>query len=250
MPLDNAPGELGAERILSLIKRRGPQRTSDVSNALSITPEAARQQLARLSGLGFVEAISKRQGTGRPAREWALTETGHGRFPDRHEELTLQLIDAVRTEFGESAIERMIAQREGAMRRAYTSDLETAHSIATRVARLAKIRSREGYMAEAIPDGADWLLIENHCPICAAANACQNFCRSELAVFRDVLGAGVRVERTEHLLAGARRCAYRISETKGGSHDVARRDAGTGSRSAAKARRAHRRPADTLPAVR
>jgi predicted ArsR family transcriptional regulator len=28
------------------------------------------------------------------------------------------------------------------------------------------------------------LLIENHCPICAAAEACQGFCRSELEVFQ------------------------------------------------------------------
>jgi predicted ArsR family transcriptional regulator len=35
-------------------------------------------------------------------------------------------------------------------------------------------------------------------------------CRSELAIFRAVLGADVTVERTDHILAGARRCAYRI----------------------------------------
>jgi predicted ArsR family transcriptional regulator len=29
-------------------------------------------------------------------------------------------------------------------------------------------------------------------------------------VFRDVLGPEVEVERVEHILAGARRCAYRI----------------------------------------
>jgi predicted ArsR family transcriptional regulator len=79
------------------------------------------------------------------------------------------------------------------------------------------MRDAEGYMAEAQlpPDnggGGDGsvLLVENHCPICAAARACQNFCRAELDVFRRVLGPDVRVERVEHQLAGARRCAYRI----------------------------------------
>jgi predicted ArsR family transcriptional regulator len=59
-------------------------------------------------------------------------------------------------------------------------------------------------------DGS-YLLVENHCPICAAASACTGFCRSEKAIFEHVLGRNVRVERVEHLLAGARRCAYRIS---------------------------------------
>jgi predicted ArsR family transcriptional regulator len=63
--------------------------------------------------------------------------------------------------------------------------------------------------AQAQPDGSV-LLVENHCPICAAARACQQFCRSELEVFRRVLGEDCSVEREEHQLAGARRCAYRI----------------------------------------
>ena len=57
-----------------------------------------------------------------------------------------------------------------------------------------------------------YLLVENHCPICAAASACTGFCRSEQAIFEYVLGRDVRVERIEHLLAGARRCAYRITK--------------------------------------
>jgi predicted ArsR family transcriptional regulator len=62
-------------------------------------------------------------------------------------------------------------------------------------------------------DGGDGsvLLVENHCPICAAARVCQNFCRSELDVFSRVLGPSVRVERTEHQVAGGRRCVYRIA---------------------------------------
>jgi predicted ArsR family transcriptional regulator len=60
------------------------------------------------------------------------------------------------------------------------------------------------------------LLIENHCPICAAARACQNFCRAELEVFRQALGEGAEVTREEHLLLGARRCAYRITPRRRG----------------------------------
>jgi predicted ArsR family transcriptional regulator len=67
-------------------------------------------------------------------------------------------------------------------------------------------------MAEVLPDGpASFLLVENHCPICAAATACQGFCATEIDLFRAVLGPDVSVERVEHILAGDRRCAYRVS---------------------------------------
>jgi predicted ArsR family transcriptional regulator len=67
-------------------------------------------------------------------------------------------------------------------------------------------------MAEAARDGRTWVLVEHHCPICAAATACQGFCRNELALFRSVL-PGTRVERTEYLLDGGQRCAYRIESS-------------------------------------
>ena len=61
-------------------------------------------------------------------------------------------------------------------------------------------------MASVTQDAREsFLLVENHCPICAAAAACQGLCRSELAIFRAVLGDDVTVERTDHILAGARR---------------------------------------------
>ena len=59
-----------------------------------------------------------------------------------------------------------------------------------------------------------YLLVENHCPICSAAAQCQGLCAAELAVFRAVLGPDVDVERTDHILAGARRCAYRVRRRK------------------------------------
>ena len=79
------------------------------------------------------------------------------------------------------------------------------------MAALAQARSAEGYMAEVdTGDDGSLLLIENHCPICAAARQCQQFCRSELEVFQRVLGPDCAVGRVEHMLAGARRCVYLI----------------------------------------
>ena len=80
-----------------------------------------------------------------------------------------------------------------------------------RVRRLAELRSAEGYLAEAVTDGQDMLLLEHHCPICDAASTCQGLCRAELDLFRETLGDDVTVERTQHVLSGDLRCAYRIS---------------------------------------
>lgn len=123
----------------------------------------------------------------------------------------MRLIEAVRRELGPEALDRLVMARESQARDEYLAEMDGAVSLAERVARLAAIRTREGYMAEWREEAGGFLLVENHCPICAAAVACQGFCRAELELFRETIGPGVAVERGDHIAAGARRCAYRIS---------------------------------------
>ena len=210
--LENAscPPSAG-QRVLTLLKWRGPQTTAALGETLRITGEAVRQQLARLAADGLVTAMAERRGVGRPAQVWALTAAGQARFPDAHAELVVQIIGAVRSELGEAALERVIAARAKESRTLYAAALMGADSLEERVARLAEVRSREGYMAEWRADGDGYLLVENHCPICAAATACQGLCRAELELFRRSLGKDVSVQRQEHIVSGDRRCAYRIA---------------------------------------
>src|SRR5690349_17733408 len=102
------PPRPARERLLVLLKTRGPQTAADLGAALAITGEAARQQLARLAADGLVEATAEAHGVGRPAQVWDLTEKGNARFPDAHAELTVQLLRAVRSELGEEALDRLL----------------------------------------------------------------------------------------------------------------------------------------------
>jgi predicted ArsR family transcriptional regulator len=202
-----------AERLLLLIKTGGPAPTAVLAGGLGLTPQGARQQLERLAADGLVEPRDERRGVGRPRRVWSLTPAGQARFPDAHAQLTVELIAAVREEFGEDGLERLVARRERDGLRAYAVAMAGAGSLRERVERLAEIRAAEGYMAAVAEEPDGLLLVENHCPVCAAAAVCQGLCRSELDAFRRLLGPGCRIERVDHLLAGARRCAYRITAT-------------------------------------
>jgi predicted ArsR family transcriptional regulator len=199
-----------ADRLLYELKTRGPQSAATLAAACAITPMGAHKQLQALAAEGLVQAEDRIEGAGRPKRIWSLSAAGHGRFPDRHGELAVQLIRHAADVLGADAVDRLIAARERQAQAHYLEHLAGARTLGARVRRLAQLRAAEGYMARAERHGRDWLLIEDHCPICAAATSCQGFCRSELALFRRCLGDDARVERSEHLLAGARRCVYRI----------------------------------------
>ncbi|QKV53808.1 helix-turn-helix transcriptional regulator [Comamonas antarctica] len=214
-----------ADRLLFLLKSRGPASTSALAQWLDTSAEAARLQVQKLVSAGLIEARQEpaddkqtprpgRPRLGRPRQCWALTDAGYARFPDTHAQLTAQLLGSVRQLFGEDGLERLIAQREAEARQLYQQACD-APALPERLAQLAAVRSAEGYMARAEADGADWLLIEDHCPICVAARSCQGFCRSELQLFQEIVGPGAQVTREQHLLAGATRCAYRITRANG-----------------------------------
>ncbi|MET0982157.1 MAG: metalloregulator ArsR/SmtB family transcription factor [Telluria sp.] len=201
------------DQLLMLLKTRGAQTAQALAGLIGLTAMGVRRQLEAAEDDGLVTHVDTSGKVGRPVRRWLLTDSGHARFPDRHAEVTLDLIKGVRTLFGETGLERLIAAREESSERAYRERVSGCVTLDERVAALADARSLDGYMAEVEPriDGS-LLLIENHCPICSAARACQQFCRSELEVFRRVLGPGVAVVRIEHQLEGARRCAYLVSQ--------------------------------------
>ena len=200
-----------SDQILLLLKSQGPAQTKALAEAVGVTRQAARLQMEKLAAEGLVEHVTERMGVGRPRRSWSLSQKGHQRFPDSHAQMTLELIEGIRGEFGEEGMDRLIKRRERATEVGYRLALDGASTLEERLERLAQVRAAEGYMAEwSRQDDGAYLLIENHCPICAAAKACQGFCRSELALFEAML-APATVTRVEHILADARRCAYLVT---------------------------------------
>lgn len=206
-----SPLSAAKERILLVLKTKGPQTSARLAKRLGVTAMAVRQHLAALEAEGLVEHEEERGRVGRPRRTWQLRDTKavRERFPDSHADLTLGLLRAARTAFGEKGVNRLLRERAADQLAEYRARIPDG-PLDRRVATLAAIRRDEGYMAEWRREaGGGFLLVENHCPVCAAATECQGLCRFELDLFRRALG-DVDVERTEHILEGARRCAYRI----------------------------------------
>ena len=206
---------LAAERVLMALKMHGAMTSAQMGKRLETTGEGARQHLSRLCEEGLVSEERRAEGRGRPSVYWSLTQKGHDHFPDAHSDLAVDLLTSIQTALGPEALDKIVSLRGQRTQERYRAELASCSTLAGRVQRLAELRTAEGYMSD-MEEKADGslLLFENHCPICAAARMCQAFCRSEIETFRLLLGPGVEVERVEHILSDARRCAYRIVEQK------------------------------------
>jgi len=199
------------DKIIQLLKTQGELTAKALAQELGLTTMGIRQHLQSLEESHEVIFKDKKAPRGRPTRYWSLTPKSNSRFDDRHEELTVQLIDSVKTIFGEQGLEQLIAHREATSLANYQLVLADKFTIKEKLYALAKLRSDEGYMADVITKDNLFWLIENHCPICAAATKCLNFCRAELQLFQSLLADIAFVTREEHIIEGARRCAYKVT---------------------------------------
>lgn len=198
-------------KILDMLKRDGGLNATDMARRLGISAMAVRQHLYGLAEDGLAVSEAQPDGVGRPTKLWRLTAAADAFFPQGYSELTADLMGYVRDAFGDEGMDKIVHLRTHDQIANYQARMNGASGLAARLQALAEIRTAEGYMAEVSSSGDDYIFAENHCPICAAARLCTGLCAAELELFRTVLGAGVRVERAEHILEGARRCAYRVT---------------------------------------
>lgn len=210
--------QTGGERktrraIVKLLKTEGALGTAQLAERLGLTAMAVRLHLYALQGEGMVAAEDRPVPVGRPAKLWRLTREADRHFPEAYAELSVALIDAMQDAFGAEGLGRVLESRSARQQSEYAKRIRRSDPLDKKLDELARVRTEEGYMAEVRPDEetGGFLLVENHCPICAAANACQGFCSTELELFRTVLGPGVEVERVEHIVSGDQRCAYRVT---------------------------------------
>ncbi len=209
-PLDHLPKN--QELLVQRLKTRGPQSIKILAAELALTTMGVRQHLTQLQEQGYVKhAQISRQTRGRPVVLWKLTGKGHELFGDKHARLAVRLLTEIENTYGIQQLNALIESEGEATLARYRERIPSPkNDLKAALEALRDLRTEEGFMAELRFTPSGWLLTENHCPIVSAAKSCRAFCKQELALFEAVLSPHARVERSDHLLSGARRCAYRI----------------------------------------
>jgi DeoR family suf operon transcriptional repressor len=179
-----------------------------------MTVSGARQHLSALVEDGLLEATEStepRTTRGRVPLVYAVTPKGDALFPKAYGELTNELLGFL-TEEEPDTVDRLFDRRREARITNARARLESKRTLEAKVAELASILDEDGYLAswERMPEGDGFLVVEHNCAIWAVASRYGQACTSELAFIRAVL-PDAEVERTQHMVEGARRCAYAVT---------------------------------------
>jgi predicted ArsR family transcriptional regulator len=212
-----APSAPTRRAVLDLLKREGPQTVAQLGAALGLSGVGVRRHLEVLEHVGLVRQSTRPQGRGRPAYVYALTEVGHDLFPRNYHQLVAQLLEAAASELGPEAVERLFDHRQQELAELYAGRTR-GRSLPDLATALAAIQDENGYMADCHQTGdGRWLVREHNCAIARVAGAWPTACSHELALFRQLAGPGVDVERVAHIQAGDPVCAYVLRAANGGT---------------------------------
>ena len=172
-PADARDESKTRRRIVKMLKTDGPLDSGSLAKRIGVSAMAIRQHLYILQDQKMVTAKERPVPLGRPAKYWELTRKADRLFPDAYAELSVSLIDSLNDAFGADGLQRILEHRTARQRASYSARILAAMPLPRKLQKLAEIRTEEGYMAEVRSEGAgQYLFIENHCPICAAASSC------------------------------------------------------------------------------
>ncbi len=212
-PGDAAPAlPAGRRAVLYAVRRRGEASAEQIADQLDMTVSGARQHLSALIRDGLVEANATSTTApkrGRRPLVYAATAAADGLFPKAYGELTNELLGYVEGTDPKLLDELFAKRREQRISNAHAR-LANKRGLGAKVAELTRILDEDGYLAtfEKVSPGV-YLIVEHNCAIWAVAQRYGQACTSELEFIRAAL-ADATVERVQHMVAGARHCAYEV----------------------------------------
>ncbi|WP_185996113.1 helix-turn-helix transcriptional regulator [Nocardioides campestrisoli] len=219
-----APGRAGdastRARVVRSILENGPSTAATLAAGLDLTPAAVRRHLDHLLGEGVVESREPRtgaqRGRGRPARVFALTESGRDQFDQHYDDLAAQALRYLAETGGDEAVQEFARRRAAFIERDYRVVAREQPHL-TPAEALARVFTAEGYAANVreLPVAAAVdQLCQQHCPVAHVAHEFPQLCEAETEAISHVLGT--HVQRLATIAHGDGVCTTCIPKSKEG----------------------------------
>jgi predicted ArsR family transcriptional regulator len=211
----SSPAEVDAstrQRVQSSILKYGPSTAAELAARLGLTPAGIRRHLDVLLATGHVDAREQRvygaRGRGRPARVFALTDTGRANFYSAYDDLANVALEFLSETGGPDAVTRFAQSRIAAVEDRYRDNVAKAGPETTPAEALAAALTDDGYVASTLPSAIGEQLCQHHCPIAHVAERFPQLCEVETEMFSRVLG--VHVQRLATIAHGDGVCTTHI----------------------------------------
>ena len=184
-------------RVARSILENGPSTAAALAERLALTPAAVRRHLDTLLAEGVLTPVTPRlrvqRGRGRPAKAFALTDSGRDSFHQAYDDLAASALRFLAETGGADAVASFAARRVAELEDRYRPQVAAA-APADRPAVLALALSGDGYAATArpAPGTGGEQVCQHHCPVAHVAEQFPQLCEAETQAFARLLGTHVQ----------------------------------------------------------
>lgn len=196
------------EKIILLLKRKGPLSIEELSRELNITSMGIRQHLLSLEKRGLIGYVTKRQGIGRPAFLYNLTNKAEELFPKAYDNFIINVFKDIERNEGHDKIENIFKWRKNRLLKDIRESLSDKNTFHEKIIGFKDLLSSKGYFVELSEDNNNYILKQFNCPIYKLAKEFRDACRYELQMYKELFGKDVT--REECLADGNFSCTYSI----------------------------------------
>jgi predicted ArsR family transcriptional regulator len=196
-------------KIVAELRRCHNASASDLAACFGLSANAVRQHLTFLERDGYVAERSVRRGATKPTREYSLTASAAGLFPQSYDRMLNAVLRAVRASFGDEGVQTIFdSMGEGAAKK--LAARRKAGGTREKVADLVLLLRENGVDAEVVEKGGVLELREHNCPYAETVREHPEVCSLIHRVLeKTVPGSSVQVES---LATGGDACRFEIPQ--------------------------------------
>jgi DeoR family transcriptional regulator, suf operon transcriptional repressor len=196
-------------RVLRTLLLNQSRTVNELAESVGINPISVRHHVNKLEAEGLIQSVEERHGVGRPRLIYSLTPKGMEQFPQRYLQLTLRLLEQLKTSLPDKVLGDIFKEVAGEMALDLTQHVELDNlDLKDRLELLLQALSAEGFMVSLEEENGDYYIVEASCPYHHVGEDYPEICVVDQELIAHF--AATEPERVECILEGDKQCKYLI----------------------------------------
>ncbi len=196
-------------RVLRTLLLNQRRTVNELAESVGINPISVRHHVNKLEAEGLIESQEERHGVGRPRLVYNLTQKGMEQFPQRYLQLTLRLLEQLKSNLPDQMIGDIFREVAQGIAGEITQQVDLKDlDLEERLELLQNALVAEGFMVELEEEDGDYYIVEASCPYHHVGEDYPEIC----IVDKELIArfAYTPPERVECILDGDKQCRYLI----------------------------------------
>lgn len=198
-------------RVLRSLLLNQKRTVNELAEAVDINPISVRHHVTKLEAEGLILSEEERHGVGRPRLIFSLTPKGMEQFPQRYLQLTLRLLEQLKSSLPEKVLGNIFKEVAEGIAEDLTHDINLEDlDLKERLELLQEVLTAEGFMVEIQEEEGNFYIVEASCPYHHVGEDYPEICVVDQELIAHFVSSTPK--RIECILEGDKQCKYLIRD--------------------------------------